>query len=168
MNDLLQKAKSGLDKVMDSYPSLSLAPKRLPPQPPPKPAHFSNPQRTPVCTMQQDQPSSIQDPTSLDILRYRYHHGTNLGSIYVLERWLFPSRFPQETKGSSELEAVKAWVEKVGVEAAKKQFEKAWETAISDQDIDWLKNEAKCKRLSLSQVFSIQKRLSFHTPARSY
>lgn len=74
-----------------------------------------------------------QDPSALDILRYRYHHATNLGSVYVLERWLSPSRFPQEMSGSSELEAAKSWVAKIGVEKTKKIFETAWADAISDE-----------------------------------
>ncbi|KAL5381720.1 hypothetical protein PMIN06_010551 [Paraphaeosphaeria minitans] len=86
---------------------------------------------------------AIQVPSALDILRYRYHHATNLGSVYVLERWLSPSRFPQETSGSSELEAVKSWVAKIGAEQTKKMFETAWANAILDEDIVWLKDEAK-------------------------
>jgi hypothetical protein len=99
----------------------------------------------------QDQPSTIQDPTALDVLRYRYHHGVNLGSVYVLERWLFPSRFPEDVEGTSELEAVKASVEKIGADSTKERFEDAWENAVSDADIEWLKNEAKCKYISCTQ-----------------
>lgn len=95
--------------------------------------------------MEPDQPSTIRDVTALDILCYRYHHGTNLGSVYVLERWLFPSRFPEEAKGTSELAAVEAWVQKAGVDVTKAKFENAWESAVSDADIEWLKHEAKCE-----------------------
>jgi hypothetical protein len=95
--------------------------------------------------MAQDQPSTIVEPTAIDILRYQYHHGTNLGSIYVLERWLHPSRFPDGASGSSELESVKAWVGKVGIEAAKQKAEDHWNNAVSDADIQWLRNEAKCE-----------------------
>jgi hypothetical protein len=76
---------------------------------------------------------AIQDPSALDILRYRYHHATNLGSVYVLERWLSPSRFPHETSGSSELEAVKSWVAKLGAEQTKQMFETMWANAITDE-----------------------------------
>lgn len=51
----------------------------------------------------------LAPPTSLDILRYRTHHGTNLGSIFVLEKWLFPSMFEPTAKGDSELDAVTAY-----------------------------------------------------------
>ena len=86
-----------------------------------------------TMSSQVDFKSTIQDPSALDILRYRYHHATNLGSVYVLERWLSPSRFPTGSKGSSELEAVKAWVASVGVDETKKLFEAAWESAVLDE-----------------------------------
>ncbi len=52
--------------------------------------------------------SSVQPPSPVEILRYRYHHGTNLGSIFVLEQWLHPSMFVTGANGSSELDAVNA------------------------------------------------------------
>ena len=82
---------------------------------------------------QVDLKSTIQDPSALDILRYRYHHAVNLGSVYVLERWLSPSRFPQGSTGTSELEAVKASVAQIGMQETKKLFEKAWESAVLDE-----------------------------------
>jgi hypothetical protein len=57
---------------------------------------------------QKDVPSRIQTPTSLEILRYRYHYGANLGSIFVLEQWLYPSMFPSSATGGAELDAVTA------------------------------------------------------------
>ena len=59
---------------------------------------------------QQDTPSTIEAPTSLDVLRYRYHHGTNLGSVFVLEQWLSGSMFEEGAAGASELDAVNALV----------------------------------------------------------
>lgn len=82
---------------------------------------------------QADLKSTIQDPSALDILRYRYHHAANLGSVYVLERWLSPSRFPQGSTGTSELEAVKASVAQVGRDETKRLFESAWESAVLDE-----------------------------------
>ena len=52
---------------------------------------------------------SISSPTPLDVLRYRSHHGANLGSIFVLEKWLFPSMFVARAAGDSELDAVTAY-----------------------------------------------------------
>lgn len=94
-------------------------------------------------------PNHIRDPTPLDILRYRYHHGTNLGSVYVIERWLTPSRFPDDAEGSSELAAVKAWVDRIGITATQRKFEDYWASALSDDDIRWLVEEAKCTTVRL-------------------
>jgi hypothetical protein len=55
------------------------------------------------------QPTTAPPPTYLDVLRYRSHHGVNLGSIFVLEKWLFPSMFEPGLKGDSELDAVTAY-----------------------------------------------------------
>ncbi|KAI8936609.1 hypothetical protein NX059_007008 [Plenodomus lindquistii] len=95
------------------------------------------------------QSQGISDPTPLDILRYRYHHGTNLGSVYVIERWLQPSRFPDGAEGSSELSAVKAWVDKVGIEATKQKFEEQWANALTDKAVGWLVNQAKATTVRL-------------------
>ena len=45
-------------------------------------------------------------PTQLDVLRYRYHHGANLGGIFVLEKWLYGDMFDSVERGESELDAV--------------------------------------------------------------
>ena len=47
--------------------------------------------------------------TLQDIYRYRYHHGANLGSIFVLEKWLFSRMFDDSAQGGSELDAVQAY-----------------------------------------------------------
>lgn len=92
---------------------------------------------------------SIAEPTDLDILRYRYHHGTNLGSVYVIERWLQSSRFPEGAEGSSELAAVKAWVDREGIDGARQKFEQHWSSIVTDAAIGWLVNEAKCTTIRL-------------------
>ena len=51
---------------------------------------------------------AIAAPTADDIFHYRYHHGTNLGSIFVLEKWLTGSTYATGCMGDSELDAVKA------------------------------------------------------------
>jgi hypothetical protein len=135
-HNLLIKAKADIDH---SSPDVSGLPRQLSDSAYPSNYFPSRSQDPP------DLASSIEDPTALDILRYRYHHGANLGSVYVLERWIFPSRFPEEAQGSSELEAVKAWVEKVGAITTKALFEKAWADAVSDEDIRWLIEDAKCE-----------------------
>ncbi|KAI4700314.1 hypothetical protein J4E81_004352 [Alternaria sp. BMP 2799] len=100
-------------------------------------------------THQQGQQHGISDPTTLDILRYRYHHGTNLGSVYVIERWLQGSRFPDGSEGSSELAAVQAWVDKIGIAETKQKFEEHWANIVTDNAIGWLANVAKCTTVRL-------------------
>lgn len=46
--------------------------------------------------------------TTADIFNYRYHHGTNLGSVFVLEKWLSSSMYVHGAAGDSELDAVRA------------------------------------------------------------
>ncbi|CAO2653313.1 Nn.00g027240.m01.CDS01 [Neocucurbitaria sp. VM-36] len=106
-------------------------------------------QRNDCSNSDNEAAQTINDPTPLDILRYRYHHGTNLGSVYVIERWLQPSRFPDGAEGSSELAAVTAWVNKIGIESTKQLFEKQWANALTEEDIQWLVNEAKCTTIRL-------------------
>lgn len=52
----------------------------------------------------------IPRPQLRDILRYRYHHGPNLGSIFVLERWLYGSMYDAGAAGASELDAIVSYV----------------------------------------------------------
>lgn len=91
----------------------------------------------------------MQQPTPEDVIRYRYHHGCNLGSVFVLERWLTPSAFPSDVteSQSSELEAVKLSAEADGIEATRMKFEQRWSSALTDIDLDWLVNVARCKYL---------------------
>jgi hypothetical protein len=46
-------------------------------------------------------------PTAADVFNYRYHHGTNLGSIFVLEDWLSYTMYLDVKQGKSELDAVR-------------------------------------------------------------
>ncbi|KAJ9659357.1 Glucan 1,3-beta-glucosidase 3 [Coniosporium apollinis] len=100
----------------------------------------------PIC---QDRASTIQAPTPLDVFRYRYHHGTNIGSVYVLEKWLHPSMFPTNAsdKQSSELEAIRLSVQAIGLDATRQKFQKHWRT-VSDADLDWLA-DARCTSIRL-------------------
>jgi aryl-phospho-beta-D-glucosidase BglC (GH1 family) len=110
-------------------------------------AHGGNPQQ-PIGELP-DRPSTIQPPTPADVDRYRYHHGTNIGSVFAIERWLTGSRFPDGSEGSSEKAAADAWVAREGVDATRDRFEKAWREYVSDQDLDWLRDVAKCTSVRL-------------------
>lgn len=91
--------------------------------------------------------SSIHPVTQQDIFRYRYHHGTNLGSIFVLERWLFPSLF--SGPGDSELAAVTSSLSAIGPDKTKERWQKHWDSALTDEDIHFLVHEAKCTSIRL-------------------
>lgn len=96
-----------------------------------------------------DQPSTITPPSPLDIIRYRYHHGTNLGSIFVLEQWLSNSMFIDGCPGGSELDAVSYHLAQHGPDATRQKWQDHWANAVSDSDFDWLVREAKCTSIRL-------------------
>ncbi|KAF2850162.1 glycoside hydrolase family 5 protein [Plenodomus tracheiphilus IPT5] len=148
MKGFLQKAKAELKSVTqrDSNAGSPAGQSYTgPPSPQQHPHHGHQGHHNPS----HQQPHGISDPTPLDILRYRYHHGTNLGSVYVIERWLQPSRFPDGAEGSSEFAAVKAWVDKIGIEATKQKFEEQWANALTDKAIGWLVNQGKATTVRL-------------------
>lgn len=88
-------------------------------------------------------------PTLQDVNRYRTHHGTNLGAIFVLERWLFPNMFLESAKGGSELSAVTAYVEAHGVEATRVKWEEHWEKTMTPADWAFLRDTAKATSVRL-------------------
>lgn len=153
MDKYLSKAKSKLQDKLQPFlndSSDSQHHRHGPPPIPPKPL-------IPLTSQQTDRPSSITRVTPLDVLRYRYQHGANLGSIYVLEKWLFPGMFPGSCSGhgkSSELAAVKANVEELGMDGAREKFERHWANAVTDADLDWLVGKAKCEFLSITRCLS--------------
>ncbi|QIW94888.1 hypothetical protein AMS68_000406 [Peltaster fructicola] len=98
---------------------------------------------------QTDGPSSIQPPSYADVQRYRYHHGTNIGTLFILERWLCGNMFPEGSHGSSELAAAQARVNQEGPQAAQDRFEKHWREYVSDADLDYLRDVAKCTTVRL-------------------
>ena len=91
------------------------------------------------------------NPTPSDIFRYRYHHGVNLGSIYVLEKWLTPSAFPPDApdEETSELSCVSEWVKEIGLEATSAKFSERWAQALREEDWNWLVKEAHCNAIRL-------------------
>jgi len=104
---------------------------------------------------QTHQPSTISPPTPTDVFRYRYIHGVNLGSIFVLEKWLFPSMFPSSATGGSELDAVTASVREIGMEGTKERWEGHWRGAAAadadggEEGFEWLVREARCNGIRL-------------------
>jgi aryl-phospho-beta-D-glucosidase BglC (GH1 family) len=103
---------------------------------------------------QHDKPSEITNhaihpPTLADVIRYRYSHGANLGSIFVQEKWLTGAFYPPNSTGSSELAAVTAWFHQEGLEKTRDRYQKHWKEYVSDSDLDWLRDVAKCNAVRL-------------------
>jgi aryl-phospho-beta-D-glucosidase BglC (GH1 family) len=139
MHGLFQKARAELKGAVQ----------RLQPQPSPHDSRDPGNSQPPNVDPPNKQPPNMGPPSALDTLRYRYHHGTNLGSVFVIERWLQSSRFPPDTEGSSELAAVKAWVDSIGIDATRCKFEDHWANIVTDDALEWLVNEAKCTTIRL-------------------
>ncbi|OQO03206.1 hypothetical protein B0A48_11461 [Cryoendolithus antarcticus] len=98
---------------------------------------------------QPDGQNRIQPPTKQDVDRYRYHHGTNIGTLFILEKWLTGSVFPDNANGSAELAAAQGWVKQEGLDKARQRFETHWREYVSDADMDWLRDVAKCTSVRL-------------------
>ncbi|RAL65148.1 hypothetical protein DID88_001254 [Monilinia fructigena] len=124
MKKLVQKAKAHIRSSSSSS------------SPPKSPPHSSHP----INTIHHPHPSTISPPTPLEVLRYRHHFGVNLGSIFVLEPWLFP-KFAEGA--SSELDAVTSSVKTNGVEATRQKWENHWKNTVTDQAFGWLAKSAK-------------------------
>ncbi|CZR53769.1 related to Putative glucan 1,3-beta-glucosidase [Phialocephala subalpina] len=92
---------------------------------------------------------ALSRPASDDIFRYRYQHGTNLGSIFVLERWLSGSMYVDGINGDSELDAVNANLNTYGPDATRSKWEAHWNNALSNDDLTWLVNTAHCNMIRL-------------------
>jgi hypothetical protein len=82
--------------------------------------------------------AQVPPASAQDILKYRYHHGTNLGSVFVLEKWLTPSMYPNSSTSATELAAVKASVQEIGMDATKAKWEAHWRDWVTTSDIQWL------------------------------
>jgi len=92
-------------------------------------------------------PVPISPATPLECLRYRYHHGCNLGSVYVTEKWITPNVFPPDAteQQTSELAAVTLSVNQFGLDVTRTKFEARWKGIVADADWDWLCTKAHCK-----------------------
>jgi aryl-phospho-beta-D-glucosidase BglC (GH1 family) len=111
------------------------------------------------------QPNIISPPTPLDVIRYRFHHGTNLGSIFVLEKWLTPSMFPSSSPSGSELSAVTTSLSVSGLAATREKWTQQWRGALSDADLRWLVEEAHVTSIRLPiGYFTLGERFCQGTP----
>lgn len=92
---------------------------------------------------QPNEPNTIYPPTLLDILRYRFHHGTNLGSNFLLENWLFPALFPSSSSSSDdELTLVSTSLSTHGLAHTREILTSHYRSALSDVELAWLATDA--------------------------
>lgn len=76
-------------------------------------------------------PALPLDPSSIP--RYRRQRGVNLGSWFVLERWIADSLFQNAASpGKSDYDVAKG-------KDAKRVFESHWDSWISEEDWKWIK-----------------------------
>lgn len=93
--------------------------------------------------------SNYTPPTAEDIFRYRYQHGTNLGSMFVHGPWLSDGASSYDSGGFKELEEVKRSLATKGLEETRLQWEAHWRGALTDLDILWLKDVARCNSIRI-------------------
>lgn len=90
----------------------------------------------PVAAMPASTPQ--QPPTKKQIYQNRFNHGPNLGSMFVLEKWIADGPFGKKAKGTSELDAVKSLKKEKNEKEAQAIFENHWKEWMKDDDWKWL------------------------------
>jgi aryl-phospho-beta-D-glucosidase BglC (GH1 family) len=92
-------------------------------------------------------PPQIQPLGARDVIKYRQQHGVNLGSWFVLERWITPTPFAgAATPGQSDLDVAKG-------SEAKRRLEEHWSSWITDDDWKWIKEHGyNSVRLPVSRI----------------
>lgn len=87
-----------------------------------------------------------QAPSTRQIYQSRLNRGPNLGSMFVLEKWISPHMFPEDGEGgdggrTSELDAVAQAMKasKNDSKAVQNKFEAHWHEWITDDDWSWMK-----------------------------
>ncbi|KAF3201123.1 Glucan 1,3-beta-glucosidase 3 [Orbilia oligospora] len=113
--------------------------------------------------------NKTDEPLERDVLAYRYHHGTNLGAIFVAEKWLYGNLFPEGVTGDSELDAVKAQVNLHGIDSTRQLFETFWSTTMTPEDWVFLANKASVTTVRLPiGYFSLGPDFCRSTPFEKY
>ncbi|CDO55712.1 hypothetical protein DV113_005143 [Geotrichum candidum] len=83
------------------------------------------------------------DFTTREFFQSRLNRGVNIGSWFVLEKWITPSMFPDDGDDSrtTELDSVQIAVDHYSgdIEAVRGRFEEHWREWITDDDWSWLK-----------------------------
>ncbi|GKZ18074.1 glucan 1,3-beta-glucosidase 3 [Aspergillus brasiliensis] len=85
-------------------------------------------------------------PRDQDIYRFRQQFGASLGSYFVLG--------PRDDAGeSNELQLLKTSIASTGLEQTQQKWESHWHSALTDDDLVWLKDVAQCRTLRLPLSF---------------
>lgn len=84
--------------------------------------------------------SSSEGIGKREIYRNRFNYGVNLGSLFVLEDWIFDAAL--DKGGDSEFEGVSAQVKETSVDEAAKKLQNHYREYIDRIDWDWLRKEA--------------------------
>lgn len=92
-------------------------------------------------------------PSVDDIFRYRYQHGTNVGPIFMHGPWLDNNAFETDLNSTRELEEIKRSIETKGLDETRSDWESHWRTALTDDDLVWLRTVAKCNSIRLPVGF---------------
>lgn len=93
-------------------------------------------------------PNTTRPTSPLDVLRYRYHHGTNLGSIFLLEKWLFPTLLPPSPY-PSEHSLIRTSLSTHGLAHTTAILKAHYLSALTNADIQWLVEEARVTSIRL-------------------
>ncbi|KAF3920543.1 hypothetical protein ABW20_dc0109551 [Dactylellina cionopaga] len=111
---------------------------------------------------------SLADPLERDVLAYRYQHGTNIGAIFVAEKWLFGNLFTGAATGDSELDAVKSQIA-ASPATARQTFENFWSTAMTPSDWSFLATTANVTTIRLPiGYFTLGRQFCIGTPFEPY
>ncbi|KAL6946387.1 hypothetical protein ACO0RG_000538 [Hanseniaspora osmophila] len=84
---------------------------------------------------------SLNDSISTaQLYQSRAFHGVNFGGLFLLEKWLYPSMFPDETNGTEyEFDAIAAIASKKGVSEAVKMLEDHYAKFLNNNnEYEWL------------------------------
>lgn len=78
-------------------------------------------------------------PTERSIYQCRQNFGVNFGSLFVLEKYIFDEMYIDGA--SVELDAIKNYINKNGIESTRMKMEQHWINYCNDNDWEWLKDK---------------------------
>lgn len=78
--------------------------------------------------------------TKKHIYQNRYNHGVNFGSLFLLESYMYDLLF--SSGGDNEYDAISAQIQNSSVDDVARKLAEHYQSFPTDQDWEWLKNEA--------------------------